>query len=559
MAIATRQELVDWLDARPSYWSEVIATRAALRVVPLLARSIEEDRRRLALLDAFRALSLAWGACSSPHLNLRDGARAAAESLAALDAFVIYGRRDDAADAVLRAVQSIGSSFHATLAADAVEASAHAFSIHAYPNFAARPWADDMEKAYAQDQADAAHARTWEEVSADCDRLASDVGRADNSVFLATRPLSMTSDGQPYMIGRAARHLPSHWGVWIDWHQRRVEGRHRGFYIPGDTDGVEDEAILKRLAEAGDEEFWAEGPEHVNAALSLWLKEAQARTEGRARPGGKLDLDSLAGILEKQASPEARVVDGKLDAGPNQCFDAPRYSDDLAALPSVLLANAGALRDSLPPNAGAVIGRCLDAYQDELRVRGNRPILSILKSMASAIRAEVFVPPVAALEEQPSEWVLRDTREWGAGTADLFRSFFQFHLDLITHFPLDPEREALFEATPIDEVAASGPALTEPVDAVAAMIRDLADKGFATENIVRIIEAHRLFTRDVAQLPPSPAGETVSPKRRHVLSSAGFYLSAYSVLGSTASIAPFAPAVMEALRSAAAAMFSFIR
>jgi hypothetical protein len=207
-----------------------------------------------------------------------------------------------------------------------------------------------------------------------------------------------------------------------------------------------------------------------------------------------------------------------------------------------------------------VIRRCIDGYRDELRARGNRPILSILKTMSSAIRAEVFVPPAAELDEQPDGWVFREPREWDAGTAELFKSFFRFHLDLIRHFPLDPEREALFEATAIDEAAASGAALTEPVDAVAALIRDLADKGFATENIVRIVEAHQAYTRDVAQLPaPEDAAEIVSPKRRHVLGTAGFYLSAYSVLGSTASIAPVVPAVMEALQSAAAKLLGFIR
>lgn len=563
MAIETRKELLDWLQARPPRWAESIAIRAALRALPIVTLSDEEGGAPL-LLAAFRAAAIAWGACSASHLDLNQGARAADKALRAQkDSRRLFGPKAKALLAVQKAIQSIRSPFYADFAAQAAEASTDAFALFAYPTFAAHPWSDDMDRTYAENRAAVARADAWRDIAMDCARLeAVDVYRA--AAVLLPQPLRLTVDyDRPVEDDRATpRLLPppgDHWKVWTQWHQRRVEGHVAGFDIPGDQDRAEDDALLLRLAEGVDEAFWDQDPQIVNRALSRWLEEARARG-APSPPADKPDLEAVARVLEKQASPEARIVDGKLDAGPNQRFDAPRYSGDLAELPSVLLANAAVLRASLPDNADAVIGRCLDAYREELQVRGNRPILSILKAMTSAIRAEVFVPPVGELEERPEKWTLRDSREWGLGTADLFKSFFQYHLDLIRHFPLDPEREALFEATAIDEVAASGPALTEPVDAVAALIRDLADKGFATENIVRIIEAHQIYARDIAQLPLSEdSGDLVSPKRRHVLSSAGFYLSAYTVLGSTASLAPFAPALMEGLRSAAATMLSFIR
>ena len=102
--------------------------------------------------------------------------------------------------------------------------------------------------------------------------------------------------------------------------------------------------------------------------------------------------------------------------------------------------------------------------------RGTQPIVSIVKGMASAIAAQVWIAPDEADKDDPDAWVLKDPREWEAGTADLFRTFFKAHLDLITHFPLDPEREAMLAATPIDEVAASDKALTDPIDKVTDLI-----------------------------------------------------------------------------------------
>ena len=104
--------------------------------------------------------------------------------------------------------------------------------------------------------------------------------------------------------------------------------------------------------------------------------------------------------------------------------------------------------------------------------------------------------------------------------------------------------------------------MTGPVDGVAGLIVELGKQGFATDNIVRIVEAHRLYNRDVAQLPPpDQPSDAVTPKRRHVLGTAGFYLHTYSVLGSTASIysIPALQAVLARIKEAADALLAFIR
>lgn len=172
---------------------------------------------------------------------------------------------------------------------------------------------------------------------------------------------------------------------------------------------------------------------------------------------------------------------------------------------------------------------------------------------------------LSAYNDNPDAWVLKDPRESEPGTADLFRAFFKAHLDLITHFSLDPEREAMLAATPIDEVAASDKALTDPIDQVADLIITLANDGLATDNIIRIVKALAdYYTRDIAGMPkPDEAGlpsTTITPKRRHVLQTAGFYLHTYSILGTTASLAPLpqVQALMAALADAAERLMAFI-
>ncbi len=360
--------------------------------------------------------------------------------------------------------------------------------------------------------------------------------------------------------------IDPNYSVWTDWYNRRIRGERAAFDIPGDKNRKEDKLILRRLVEATDHDFWGKGHEFVNAELTRWLYEARARAASQVQPEPSAlpqDPEQIAAALLRQASPQAQITNGKLDAGPNTVFDQPQYSDNLAELPSELLAFTGVILNSLPRNCEAVVRHCFAAFRDELMARGNRPIVNVLKAMAASLIAELYGAEQS--EFAPDLRELKDPREWGDGMAAMFAQFFRGYHDLIHHFPLDPEREALIAATPIDEAAASGAALTEPVDAVAALILELGKQGFATDNIVRIIEAHQLYNRDVSQLPtPGQASQTVTPKRRHVLSTAGFYLHTYSVLGSTASIyalqtVPAVQALMLQLERAANALLAFVR
>jgi hypothetical protein len=539
--ITSREQLEAWLKDKPHHWAQVIAARAALTSLPRILTGEKSVKwLHVYMLDVFQCAIVAWASSNLRDLNFK------ASIEQKNDPYFMYG-------ASYSEVKT-GSTY--SLANAAFEAIIIATDLIGTASEEIYPQALDVVMA-----AEGAYEEVWRQVSADCERLenlGSVIDLTQSKLWPETEPEFWNNGWKSATIQLLT--LDPTYQVWIDWYNRRIEGHAAAFDIPGDTNRKEDKAILARLADATNEDFWDKGATYVNTTLQSWIDEARARIALSPRPT-KAEVQAA---VVKYASPDARIFDDRLDAGPNAIFDKPRYDGDLATLPSQLRAFTGALSASLPRNAPDVIRHCLSAYSDELLVRGTQPIVSIVKGMASAIATQVWITPGDAGKDNPDAWVLKDPREWEPGTADLFRTFFKAHLDLITHFPLDPEREAMLAATPIDEVAASDKALTDPIDRVTDLIITLAKDGHATDNIVRIVKALADYTRDIAGMPkPDEArlpSTTITPKRRHVLQTAGFYLHAYSILGTTAQLAtlPQVQALMAALADAAERLMGFI-
>ena len=250
--------------------------------------------------------------------------------------------------------------------------------------------------------------------------------------------------------------------------------------------------------------------------------------------------------LAEQASPDVRLLDQKIDAGPNSQFDKPLVDLDLAELPANLRALLKALIDSLPPNTPRIVGSCLKGYHDHLIERGAQPIVGTIVPFAQAVKAQIAA----------------DSGHWDAGLDSLFASFFKRHKLLITHFPLDPERELTVAETPIDDVKASGSAILDPVQAVGEAISELKFADLTTVDFDRVAEAHQEFSRDIASLPMPTQndGENVTPRRRYVLGTIGFYERLLAALGAGAGIAalPQGQAAIAVVRAAIEAFMRFI-
>jgi hypothetical protein len=525
--IRSRDELEAWLKDKPADWAQVIAVRVALRALPYLNNAKEEWLSSFATIP-FRAIIISWVTRNIPAYDITAAAEAAAYA------------SDISAPA---AYAAIAAAYNADAAYAAAAAAYH------------------VTNSYAT-----AAPAFWNSIQSDCRWL---TGHADYPAaprMMTRRSLWLGQPPQDWLLDcfRLVERLLAidpNYSVWIDWYKRRIRGERSAFDIPGDKRRVEDKKILRRLAEATDADFWGKGHEYVNATLKGWIEEARARV-APPPPESKRTPAQIVSALERQASPQAQIVDGRLDAVPNTIFDKPQYSDTLADLPSELMAYTSTIISSLPTNCEPLVRNCFKSFNDELLVRGNRPILNILKGMAASLQAELYIS--ADENTSPDHWQIRDPREWGPGMGAMFAHFFKGYLDLINHFPLDKEREDLIANTPIDAVAASGAALTAPVDAVADEVAKLGAQGAATDNFVRIIEALRLYNRDLAQLPQSSLpSKKVTPKWRHVLMVTGFFVSLYNFVGSTASIysigAEGMQGLLAALKAALDKLISFIR
>ena len=543
--VKREEELREWLAGNPKEWARAIATRSALRILPLGMDGDYIAQNPTLPIAIFRATAVAWLALNSPALDARDAATAAdeaAEAAAELfpEAEVARSVANSAADA------AFGYSFD----------SGNAGSRSAF-------WAADAA-AYFN-----AEAAIWAQISADREWLDSERDQKSAARRLGNRPLWKGPrpewlDDSWLMARSNLIAMDANYRFWIDWYERRVIGERSSFEIPGDTRRKEDKQVLRQIAEAPNT-FWARDTKFVLAELVSWLNDARERVSGDiALETTDPIMGETALQLRSAASPQAIAKNGKLDAGPNSQYDQPTYSGDLANLPSELRSFSRVLSLSLGKNASAFMRASLAEYENEVLVRGNQPILGVLKGLASAIAREVWSPESMAASDDPDEWEMRDEREWGPGMADLFRTFFRYHQDLITHFPLDEEREEILRSLPIDEQAASGDALIDPVELVTGLIRDLHGQGMATDDILKIVEAHEQYNANIASLPPVGAdvpSDYVTPKRRHVLMTAGFYLHLYSVLGSTASLSSVIaanPALVTQIHMAAEGLMRFV-
>lgn len=264
----------------------------------------------------------------------------------------------------------------------------------------------------------------------------------------------------------------------------------------------------------------------------------------------KTVMEMAAAELAAAASPNVVVnAAGRIDTAPNPIFDRAVVTPDLFTLPKRQQTLCQTIIQYAPANTPAMFKGCFKIYGKHLR----EPVAAIVPGL---------------LDDQwkmaGAYLVGREAMEFDAGLTKTLELFALNHSEIITHFPLREQRERLLAETPIDEQAAVGEALTDPIESVRQAVEAAADADQVTSSVV--VHVGDLADRAEALAPPvapvlNDPTTTISPRRRLVLTSLGFFERLYAAVGSTASVlsTETGKSLFKAAREAADAMMRFIR
>ncbi len=313
--ITSRAELEDWLDDKPKDWALVIAARAALRVLPIALTDefvIEYDDFTLALLSS-TLISWAAGNITSYRIHFRNAS--------IIDSAATTGN-SSAHDAIFAIYCANETAYRNNRAA----ATSTTF-------FAARAVTPEVEFIWLSIEDDI---KFLERSSAKYPAMNLTSAPLWSSQNVASEILHQWQKTRSNLL-----EINNNFIHWIDWYERRLLGKDSGFDIPHDIDRTEDKAILIKLADATDEEFWDKGPEYVNAQLGEWLREARQRAQERYEQ----ENDGIGeDVLDEENIPpqETSVTsfaprdDGKIDRAPatpdNRLRDVPDARQSYADL-----------------------------------------------------------------------------------------------------------------------------------------------------------------------------------------------------------------------------------
>jgi hypothetical protein len=366
--ITSREELEAWLKDKPADWARVIAARAALRALPyafkMPIRTLWVEKFAVSLFRA-GVIFCAMGEFSAHPI--RAAAAAAAVATRASDNYMLnngaafsiaytassYRIDHPTSDHFLATAASDYvrdyASRAADAAADAADRSARDASVLASIS---NPLTYDADVAQmAESRAGAlSHAAIWASIEHDSRSLTkflhSDLAGAAHHVtgsrLWQTSEGTVWRDAWQFATTRLLTLDPTY-QVWIDWYNRRIEGHDAAFDIPGDSNRTEDKAILARLADATNEDFWDKGATYVNTTLQRWIDEAREQAAiDYVASGAPLNLGSDAELAARdELASRLASVEAALAA----------LKDQLASLTQT---GHGGIGHNQPENAGSL-------------------------------------------------------------------------------------------------------------------------------------------------------------------------------------------------------------
>jgi hypothetical protein len=265
---------------------------------------------------------------------------------------------------------------------------------------------------------------------------------------------------------------------------------------------------------------------------------------------GASTMGATVAALAASASPDvAFTASGRIDIAPNIVFDRAVLTSTLIGLPKRQRVLCQQIIQFAPGNTPPMFTGSFKIYERHLRGGVDRISPGLLEGQWQVASAYLVGPEAIAFD---------------VGLTKALEIFAQNHSEIVTHFPMREDRERLLSETPIDEQAAAGGALTDPIESVRQAVEAAAEADQVTPALVEHVGDLANRAEALAP-PPAPAANEpsaiVSPRRRLVLTSLGFFERLYAAVGSTASVlsTETGRALYNAAREAADALMRFIR
>jgi hypothetical protein len=257
-------------------------------------------------------------------------------------------------------------------------------------------------------------------------------------------------------------------------------------------------------------------------------------------------VDALAAA----SSPDVMVTAaGRLDVAPNLTFDRVVSASSLPDLPKRQRILCRQIIEHVPGNTPPMFTACFKVYGRHLNQAVSEIVPGVLDDQWQTAGAYLVGDEAIVLD---------------AGLTRTLAIFAENHAEIVAHFPLREDRERLLSETPIDEETAAGEALTNPIENVRQAVEAAAEADQVTPALVEHVAD--LSDRAEALAPPTTSvgresTTTITPRRRLVLTSLGFFERLYAAIGSTASVlsTETGRALYNAAREAADALMRFIR
>ena len=338
MDINDERALTAWLSDKPGDWAQGVALRAALRALPYIGSASDFWLKNFALLP-FGAMLTSWAQLADKSIDvLKTGSRANARFGG--ESFDFIGYKNERIAAI-----AADASYHS---ADAQTRSKHVITdcVRSVGQAAEAFRSFSVRHGNLGENGDACADALWHSVALDC-KLLIDLPNETSAETLAVWTLwdrlpdfwDVWEDNWHQLTQRLIAVDPNY-KIWIDWYDDRILGSRTAFRILGDISDLEDKKILRRVAEATNDEFWGNGYEYVNATLKEWLEEAVARVARSPIFGHVSGAFEISGSATATAGPKPSIktppqefgataygvnADGKLDRLPH--FDQQHLRD----------------------------------------------------------------------------------------------------------------------------------------------------------------------------------------------------------------------------------------